>query len=161
MRACVRGTLNPSVAGACLLAALLVAACGSGTSNSSAPTSSTTAPQAPAEHALDIAAKINAAGAGCADAANDAGPPTDAAETASCTIGDDDVAITLFADHDALVRSLPFVRHGACFVAKTKPDENLSYVEGVNWIVAPQLAANTNKVATATGGSVVKINCNA
>ena len=156
----MRGIVNPRLAGACLLVALLVAACSS-TSTSSTPPLPTTAPQSPAEHALDIAAKIKAAGVGCADAANDPGPHPDAKEAASCTIGDDDVAITLFADHDTMVRNLPLFRRGVCFVAKTNPPQNLSYVEGVNWIVAPQLAVNTNKVATATGGSVVKIDCNA
>ena len=59
----------------------------------------------------------------------------------------------------AFVRDLPLLRQGACFVAKTKPDQNFSYVEGTNWIVGAQLARDTAKIAKATGGSIVKFDC--
>jgi hypothetical protein len=162
----MRGSLDARLAGACLFVGLLVvSACGSSTSSSSAmkssePASSSTAPQGTAAHVVDIAARILAAGVGCTDAADDPAPHPEAKETASCTIGGDEVAITLFADHNTLIGNLPLLRQGECFVAKTKPDENLSYVQGPNWIVFPQVLADTNKVADATGGSVVKIACN-
>jgi hypothetical protein len=167
----MRGTLDPRLAGACLVVALLVAACGSKTSSSSAPnssaptssepTSSSSAPAALAAHALDVAAKIKAAGVGCADAMNDPGPHPEDRDTAPCTIGDDDIAITLFPDHDALVSNLSVLRQGTCYIAKTKPDELLTYVQGPNWTVFAETAADTTKIANATGGSVVKIDCSA
>ncbi len=159
----MRGATGPRLGCACLIVAFVVAACGSSSASSSpkrsGPTSSSTSLQVPTPHALDIAAKIKAAGLGCADATNDPGPHPDSLEASSCTIGDDDLAITLWADHAALLRAVPLGGQGICFVAKSNPGENLTYVEGVNWIAFPQQAANARKIAAATSGVLRTIDC--
>jgi hypothetical protein len=161
----MRGVLDPRLAGACLVGALLVSGCSSSAGSSSAQrssasTSSTAPPKAPAAHALDIAAMIKAAGMGCVDATNDPGPHNpDFAEIASCTIGGDNVAISLWASHTSLQKARSDARDAACSVERSKPPSDETYVEGANWSVFPLGTAKAPRIAAATGGTVRTIDC--
>jgi hypothetical protein len=113
--------------------------------------------------ALDIAAGIKAAGIGCEDASlvgaafpDDPRNPTK--EQVSCDIGDDNVDINLFADHDALGAALPMVQTMGCTSA-SRQDTNLSYVEGDNWIVFSEHRATAEQIAEALDAALRTISC--
>src|SRR4051794_11385705 len=105
--------------------------------------------------ALDVAAAIKAAGIGCEEASLDsAGMPDDpnnpTKEQASCEIGDDSIAFSLFADGDSLEKASPMVHAISCTAAAHQAT-NLTYVEGSNWIVYPEHKATAERVAQAIG----------
>jgi len=142
---------------------LLVSACSSTSSSSahkaSESSSSTTAAEASVAHARDIAAKLEAAGIGCGDATNDPGLHPDFSEVATCTIGNDQVAISLWTGHAGLLKARSDARDAACSVQRSKPSFDGTYVEGANWAVFPPQAANARKIAAVSGGTVRTVDC--
>jgi len=117
----------------------------------------------PVAHVVDIAGAIKATGLGCDTAAVSTGPRNNtpvqpAKEQGSCDIGDDGVAITLFADQDMLARGVSLLRQGACFVNATHPG-NLTYVEGDNWIAFPQRTENARRIGEALHATLRTIRC--
>ncbi len=117
----------------------------------------------PIAHAIEVAAGIKAAGMGCDTAAiettplnNTPGNPTK--EQVSCLIGDDNVVISLYANHTALVSGFPMLRGGSCFIA-AKQATNLTYAEGDNWIVFPEQAETAGRMAEPLHGTLRTISC--
>ncbi len=114
-------------------------------------------------HAIEVAAGIKAAGMGCDTASiettplnNTPGNPSK--EQVTCLIGDDNVVISLYANHDALVDGLPILRQGSCFIA-AKQATNLTYVEGDNWIAFPERAETVRGMAEFLHGTLRTIHC--
>jgi hypothetical protein len=157
-------TVDPRLGGAALGVVLLVSACSSSARSSSAQrssisTSSTAAPEAPVAHALDIAAKIKAAGAGCVDATQDPVHGPDFSDVVTCTIGNDQVAIGRWADGTSRLREDSDARDAACYTARLKPPFGATYVEGANWSLLVAAPVNAQRIVAATGGSVRTIDC--
>ncbi len=122
-----------------------------------------TLPTGPIAEVRAIADGIEAAGIGCDYPSFEAGPwnntpgnPT--VQQLSCNVGDDTVAISLFADHTALIQSREFVRQASCFVAHRQAS-NLTYIEGNNWIVFPEREATADRIVVAIGGALRKLDC--
>jgi hypothetical protein len=114
-------------------------------------------------HAIQIAEAMRAAGIGCETAEVEPGPPAttpvDPKEEVSCDVGDDTVAIRMFADHAALVAATgTTLRQGICFVAKNQAT-NLTYAEGDNWIVFPQQKATAARISAALHAALETVRC--
>lgn len=119
-------------------------------------------------HAIQVAEAIKASGLGCDTAdlvsvsARKLGVPDTPglpkSDVVDCEIGDDDITITLYADHATLLSALPMVRQGVCFVNATQPG-NLTYAQGNNWIVFPERAATAVRLAPSLHSSVQTVHC--
>jgi hypothetical protein len=119
-------------------------------------------PEGPIGHAIAIAEAINASGLGCATADLETGPSNGtpgnpAIEQVSCTVGDDTIAVSLFADHAALLSASSFISQASCFGASQKA--KVPYVRGTNWIVFPERAATARRIAGAIGADASTIVC--
>jgi hypothetical protein len=137
------------------------------TACSSTPFSSSAANNGPLSsgrvaHAITISNAIAATGIGCSDASLETNllysGTNPIKEQSSCTIGDDTVAISLFADHDALVGGHAELRQGSCYVA-ARQTTNLTYVEGDNWIVFPEQEETARRIAASIQGTLRTIHC--
>jgi hypothetical protein len=120
-------------------------------------------PAGPIAHAIEVAAAIKAAGLGCDTASIETTPLKNTPgnttkEQVSCLIADDNVAISLYADHNALVNGLPMLRQASCFIA-AKQATNQTYVQGNNWIVFPEQAETVGRMAEPIHGTLRTIHC--
>lgn len=125
-------------------------------------------------HAIQVAEAIKASGLGCdtadliSESARKLGVPDTPglpkSDVVDCAIGDEDVTITLYADHTALMSAGPYLREAECYMRShqspnTVYPPNTTYVAGDNWIVFPMKKATAEAVATSIGGALRTNEC--
>ena len=149
-----------------------VTACGSSAGTSGRSNVTTTVRATTTEHGLGsvahamvVANAIKAARIGCVDPTMETVPDAGTAlnpftEQVTCLIGDDNIVISVFRDHDAMTRlGLPYMRQARCYMEShespnTTFPPNMTYAAGDNWIVYPEKKSTAVKVAAAVGASV-------